>query len=548
MIVVALHVGCTAWGDLPAVDSEDEGGATITDLSGPGPCDGWTDITLPTDLDDVGDPVDPDDSDDPDVSEPSDDDPWPPSDLGGTGEGDETGDPPWAGPVTMRITEFVSDPDGRDGGAGEPEFVELINHGELPVAFEHLRLQARSWPIIEGKTLALDLGAAIGPGELVVFEWYAEAELVPPPRKEGSAWFIGVSGGSGLRNRDGGILVDNGHDDVADLVQYGGPQPPPFDDPAQWLEDPAEVPGSGRSLCRAAALGIDTDGAGDWSVCEPSPGRIDPPPEPPDDPPPPPEPPDDPPPPPEPPDDPPPPPEPPDDPPPPPEPPDDPPPPPDPPDDPPPPIPAGSLVIVEVLSNPVGPAETESSLEYVEVLNIGTDAVDLVGVTVADDPAAGAVGTDPLTYFGGTGGCEPATCLAPDHRALIVGNGYTGPQGTALVLATDDSTIADDGLTTSEPVVLRGPQGEILSTYRVWADPLAEPYPFTMEVPVVRIDVEGPDEAANWMFGAATPGDPELRRLNPSANGDGPARRTDTPPAPAHPEARVPLYLGRERR
>jgi hypothetical protein len=47
----------------------------------------------------------------------------------------------------------------------------------------------------------------------------------------------------------------------------------------------------------------------------------------------------------------------------------------------------------------------------------------------------------------------------------------------------------------------------VASTYRLWDDPTADPYPFATEVPVVRIDVCGPDEPDNWALGVATPGE-----------------------------------------
>jgi hypothetical protein len=55
--------------------------------------------------------------------------------------------------------------------------------------------------------------------------------------------------------------------------------------------------------------------------------------------------------------------------------------------------------------------------------------------------------------------------------------------------------------------VLRNAANEVVSTYRVWEDPKADPYPLSEERPVVRLDVTGSDEPANWAFADATPGD-----------------------------------------
>jgi hypothetical protein len=105
----------------------------------------------------------------------------------------------------------------------------------------------------------------------------------------------------------------------------------------------------------------------------------------------------------------------------------------------------------------------------------------------------------------GEGGCASPTCLAPGRRALIVAQGYLGEAGDALVLATDDSTIADGGLTNSEPVVLWDGFDALVTSYRIWPDPSGAPLP-TDELPLHRVDPLGLDEPANWESAPATPG------------------------------------------
>jgi hypothetical protein len=432
----------------------------------------------------------------------------------GTGATDD------AGLGWLRLTELLPDPEGKDGGSGSPEFVEIQNVGPSTVALSAFCLRGRSWPALDAEDLGIS-HLALAPGQLLVVERYAEAADLPPglPLVEGELIHAAFSTGSGLRNADGAVLLGNGDD----LVTYGAVQPAPYDDPTAWSGEPATAPGGGESLCRVDST-VDTNRASDWELCSPSPGRV---PESPDD------------------------------------------------------GASGTdgsttttaststsastestssqsstthasgsattgqdtstetvsasttissessatttdfdtattsngglgaprVVIVEVLANPPGPSSNEKYLEYVELLNIGNAAVDLAGWTVLDDVAPQAPGADPLLHLSGDGGCAPLTCLAPGHRALVVGNAYSGPSGQALVLATDDTTIADGGLTTSEPVVIRDDSGAVVSTYRDWDDPKADPYPLYDEVPVVRVDAAGPDEPTNWCFGTASPGE-----------------------------------------
>ncbi len=53
----------------------------------------------------------------------------------------------------LRLTEVRPDPAGKDGGPESPEYVELINLGPAPVDLGGLRIQALSWPILDGVEL-----------------------------------------------------------------------------------------------------------------------------------------------------------------------------------------------------------------------------------------------------------------------------------------------------------------------------------------------------------------------------------------------------------
>lgn len=507
----ALTLALLACGPPTPLVADDDGPPERLDLGLPEPT--WTTVAQPEGSGGGG---------------PGGDDPsptGPPGPHTGTGSGATTSGPGTTGDVPappLRLTELATDPDGKDGGPQSPEFVELINVGPLPVSLDGLALQARTWPDLTAEDLGLS-GVMLAPLQVLVIERYAEAADVPPglPHTDGPFVRAAFSAGGGLRNADGGVLL--GGD--TDLVIYGAPQGPPYDDPASWTGPPAPAPGGGRTLCRHDPL-VDGDGPDDWSECTPTPGELPAP------------------------------------------------------DD------GGStatgtssgtpaspqttttdtssssagvsssawtssisstsssastsststgpttteattsnatstdgpttadtgstapprVAIVEVLSNPPGPASGEKALEYVEVLNLGPDVAELAGWVVADDPAPNAPGTDPLIAVSDVRWCGSPTCLGPGERALIVGEAYEGESADALVLFTDDTTIADAGLTTSEPVVVRDASGAIVSTYRVWDDPKAEPYPIADERPVMRVDPSAPDEPASWALGTATPG------------------------------------------
>lgn len=387
--------------------------------------------------------------DDPDGgAAPGDDD----AGTGSSGGGSDDGPPTMADPglSMLRITEVLPDPDGKDGGPDSPELIELLNPTASPVALDGLVIESRSWPKLDATALGLD-GAELAPTQRLVIERYATAEDIPPglPKLDNGSLRTAFSTGSGLRNADGAVLVRGAMGEVADLMVYGEPQPEPFDEPGAWQGAVPEAPKSGESLCRPAPEN-DSDTADDWSACTPSPGK---------------------------------------------------------PHDPGPELPAtGLIVITEVFANPPGPSSEEKLLEFVEVRNADAEAIDLADFTIADDTADDASGIDPVEHLAGDGGCEPATCLAPGHRALIVGNAYAGPAGGALVLATDDTTIADGGLSSTEPVVLRDGLGEIVSTYRDWLDQKAEPDPSSEEQAVHRLGDGAQDVPENWELGPASPG------------------------------------------
>lgn len=384
---------------------------------------------------------------------------------GDGGDGDSVASPIDPGLAQLRITEVLIDPPGKDGGAESPEFVELINPGPSSVELSGLRIAAASWPILEGVELGLEGVELPVEGMLVIRRYAADVDpALAGVSVQGSLVFSSFIHGSGLRNGDGAVGLGPASS-FADVLVYGAAAESPF--AAGWIGEPASTPESGQSLCRST-MSEDHDDASDWAACLPSPGSLDvldggdesgsesggesgetgeEPLE----------------------------------------------------------IPEAAVQIVEVASNPPGPALDEKPWEYVEIVNTSENEVELAFARIGDDLGPDAPGIDPLAYVSGDGGCLSPTCLAPGHRALIVAQGYLGESGDALVLATDDSTIADGGLTNIEPVVLWDAFDGLVSSYRAWPDPSGAPLP-SDELPLHRINPFAIDEPASWISGPATPG------------------------------------------
>lgn len=389
----------------------------------------------------------------------------------GDAEGGTSGVGPRVDLAALTIVEVLADPDGKDGGAASPEFVEILHGGAAPTTLDGLEIAGRGWPVLDAEELGI-AGRTLAPGErLTVLRYAAAADLPDPAIVLADGIVVAFAHADGLRNADGGVLL-RADGALGDLVIYGAAQPAPWDSPEGWTGPAANTPDSGAALCRVDA--VDHDAAEDFAACVASPGAdgigettggesgggstgvaetgttgtgtaetgM--------------------------------------------------------------PLPA-EVVIVEVLSNPVGPGNGEKGAEFVELVNLGPGEVDLGGWTIADAIAEDADGIDPLLWLAGDGGCAPATCLAPGMRAIVVGGAYTGPTGDGLVLVTDDTTLANAGLAVHEPVVVRDEVGVVRSTYRDWADPLAAPDPASTEEALVRDPAAG-DEPGAWSFAAPTPG------------------------------------------
>jgi hypothetical protein len=129
------------------------------------------------------------------------------------------------------------------------------------------------------------------------------------------------------------------------------------------------------------------------------------------------------------------------------------------------------LAITEVLANPAGP---EPAQEFVELRNLGTEVVSLLGLRVEDSKGGDAL---------------PDADLPPGAYALVVPSGYDPqspqdvPPRSGTVLVRVDARIGSDGLSNGgelvrlrmpgigDPQAQGGPQeGPIISLYGGWVD------------------------------------------------------------------------------
>jgi hypothetical protein len=163
------------------------------------------------------------------------------------------------------------------------------------------------------------------------------------------------------------------------------------------------------------------------------------------------------------------------------------------------PEPIPSVVITEVLANPAGP---EPASEFVEVLNLSGESVNVDGWSLSDsaldfgDPLHGDV-------------------LQPGQYGLIVGPGYDPFQGPdpapdpGAILIHSDSSLASGGLSNSgEPVFLWDGQGRFISSY---LDALPVSSSSFNGCSVERVSAEMCGGSSGWapnLDGSSTPGRP----------------------------------------
>ncbi len=169
---------------------------------------------------------------------------------------------------------------------------------------------------------------------------------------------------------------------------------------------------------------------------------------------------------------------------------------------------AGLLLINEVMANPT----SESSGEFVELVNVGPDPIDLAGMILYDGDA-----DDPLEGFS-----DPTdTVLAAGAYALILDADYAGeytiPSGT-LLLTTDDHAICS-GLATSDPIELYDTDGVTLIDSFSFPDDPGD------GVSTDRVDSGVGDVASNWAASdcgsGSSPGSDNDSCIGSSTDADG---------------------------
>jgi serine protease len=145
------------------------------------------------------------------------------------------------------------------------------------------------------------------------------------------------------------------------------------------------------------------------------------------------------------------------------------------------------LVISEVMANP----ETESTGEFVEIVNVGAEPVDLAGYILSDGDS-----TDVLVAFG-DGGTE----LAADGIAVVLDSDYDGNYliPDSAVLLTAGKTLGS-GLSVDDPVSLLLPNGVTVVASFV------HPFNPGNGVSAESIDLTLFAEASNWVASTCNSG------------------------------------------
>ena len=145
-----------------------------------------------------------------------------------------------------------------------------------------------------------------------------------------------------------------------------------------------------------------------------------------------------------------------------------------------------TIRISEVVANPNENQGGRHAAEFVELVNIGAEPIDLTGWRIADEQS-----TDDIQPFqpGGSMILQPnmfAIILDPDNEGQ-----YDIPTD-AIVLRPSNSAIGNS-LALKEIVTLLDPTGAIADTH---TPPMAARHGTSFE----RIDLQGPDEPQNWQL------------------------------------------------
>jgi len=151
-----------------------------------------------------------------------------------------------------------------------------------------------------------------------------------------------------------------------------------------------------------------------------------------------------------------------------------------------------AVCINEIMTNPLGSSgvgSPEDRNEFVEIFNIGPDAVDLNGWQITDFDAV-----DEIVPFYSLS-ADSNSVLMPGEFALVMDPEYvdTGenymPYGVpSCLLLTVGNTTIGNGLANTDPIALISPDGDTVSTYYYPLSPadgisVERVYPYTGDVP-----------------------------------------------------------------
>ena len=153
---------------------------------------------------------------------------------------------------------------------------------------------------------------------------------------------------------------------------------------------------------------------------------------------------------------------------------------------------AFTLVINEVMANP----DVESTGEYIEIVNVGNDPVDLAGLIVSDGDSEDTI--EP--WNSGT------TIVPGGGFAVVLDTGYAGQYaipGDAILVTVGNATLGN-GLSTSDPIALLEDNGYV--TIDEWTIPFDPSNGFSVE----RVDQLAGNVSSNWLVSCdpsgSTPG------------------------------------------
>ncbi len=156
--------------------------------------------------------------------------------------------------------------------------------------------------------------------------------------------------------------------------------------------------------------------------------------------------------------------------------------------------PAPALALTEVRADAATP---EAGGEYVEVVNLGTSALDLGGWRLGKRTAAGALSSCAILP-------PPGTVLAQGALALVAGGAYDGryalPPGVPVLACGSSALLGGIANDRAPDLVLADPGGNVVATLGAAGGPIC---PAAVE----KIDPFGEDEEWNLVCTDGTPGE-----------------------------------------